>query len=194
MYYFPVVPSRPSSIARTAAWVRSETWSLARMCSTWILTVPTLIVSCWAISGLVFPCASRHSTSYSRSESCFGSSSSREDVSPSRCPSKRTTTSLFKSDSLRRTRRMEVISSGCVISLSTKPAAPGQTIHLWHAYVDQGEIRLQAAAERQRLATICRQSYHLQSSLTGEHSTQTCPDKLIVISDHQPCWSRLSPR
>ena len=72
-------------------------------------------------------------------------------------------------------------------------AAGGQAIHLRHAYVDQGEIGLQAMAERQRLAAICRLAYQLQSPLTGEHGTQTGPGKLMVISDYQPRWSSPLP-
>ena len=52
--------------ARTAAWVRSETPSLAMICSTWILTVPTLSDRCVAISRLVCPSARSCSTSRSR--------------------------------------------------------------------------------------------------------------------------------
>ena len=49
------MPIKPASIARTAAWVRSDTPSLEIMCWTWILTVPRLTVRFWAIWGLVCP-------------------------------------------------------------------------------------------------------------------------------------------
>ena len=45
--------SIPASMARTAAWVRSDTPSLEIMCCTWILTVPRLTSRFWAIWGLV---------------------------------------------------------------------------------------------------------------------------------------------
>src|SRR5918912_56345 len=56
----------PSSTARTAAWVRSETPSLSMMRSTCTLTVPTLTNRLWPISAFVLPSATSRSTSSSR--------------------------------------------------------------------------------------------------------------------------------
>ena len=53
-------------MSRTAAWVRSETPSLAMMWRTWFLTVPGLTTSSRAIWGFVWPCASRSRISDSR--------------------------------------------------------------------------------------------------------------------------------
>ena len=68
----------------------------------------------------------------------------------------------------------------------------GQAILLGHAHVNQGEIGLQATAERQRLAPIDCLAYHLQSALTNEHGTQASPGKFMVISNHQTRWFGLS--
>src|SRR5258708_20300086 len=71
--------------------------------------------------------------------------------------------------------------------------ARSQAILPRHAHVDQGEIGLQAVAERQRLAAISRLTNQLHSALAGEHRTQASSPKLMVISDHQPCRFTLSP-
>src|SRR5215207_9177235 len=63
---FPTTRYRsPASMARTAAWVRSDTPSLEIMCCTWILTVPRLTSRFWAIWGLVCPWLSNLNTSTS---------------------------------------------------------------------------------------------------------------------------------
>jgi hypothetical protein len=49
------VPRRPAWLARTAASVRSETPSLAMICSIWTLTVAALITSSCEICRLVSP-------------------------------------------------------------------------------------------------------------------------------------------
>ncbi len=61
----------PSSKARTTAWVRSETPSLAIMSCTCTLAVALLMVRPLAMSRFVFPCASSLSTSSSRDVSLF---------------------------------------------------------------------------------------------------------------------------
>src|SRR5215207_5744947 len=58
-------PSNPASMARTAAWVRSDTPSLEIMCCTWILTVPRLTSRFLAIWGFVCPWLSNLNTSTS---------------------------------------------------------------------------------------------------------------------------------
>src|ERR671920_937656 len=58
--------SRPSSMALTAAWVRSETSSFETMCCMCFFTVLTLIRRLRAICWLVCPLATSRSTSASR--------------------------------------------------------------------------------------------------------------------------------
>src|SRR5215216_6183831 len=55
--YYPEKEIIPGSKARTTACVRSETLSLAIMCSTWFLRVPMLSTKSSAIWRLVFPSA-----------------------------------------------------------------------------------------------------------------------------------------
>src|SRR5947209_12976138 len=68
-----------------------------------------------------------------------------------------------------------------------------QTIKLRHAYIDQGEVWLQATAKRKGLAAICCLANQLQSVLLGEHGTHASSGKLMVICDDYSCTFTLSP-
>src|SRR5262249_12967596 len=61
---------RPASLACTMAWARSATCNLVKRLDTWLRTVFWLRPSLAAIAVLARPCATRSSTSRSRSVSC----------------------------------------------------------------------------------------------------------------------------
>src|SRR5438552_836246 len=81
----------------------------------------------------------------------------------------------------------------CCRALLLNVPACSQTILLWHTHIKQGKIRFHATAEEQSLVTICRLADDFQSVLTSEHSTETSPSKLMVISDDQTRRLRLLP-
>src|SRR5215831_10853618 len=66
--YVPQCKS-PFSWTHRAIWVREVTPNLERILLTYVSTVRLPTTSCWAISGLVLPCAIRIATSRSRSVS-----------------------------------------------------------------------------------------------------------------------------
>src|SRR5215471_10193591 len=68
--YIGLAEARPSSIARTAACVRSDTSSLRITCSTCVLTVLMVKLSVSAISRFVWPSTINRSTSCSRLVNC----------------------------------------------------------------------------------------------------------------------------
>ena len=73
---------KPSSMARTAAWVRSETRSFAMRCWTCFLTVLTLTRSLFAICWLVRPWASSPKTWSSLCESLSSRGCGRRSSGP----------------------------------------------------------------------------------------------------------------
>src|SRR5207249_2556371 len=79
-------------------------------------------------------------------------------------------------------------SGRCLFDTATR----SQAIQFRHAYIEEGEIRLQTAAKLQSFKTISCLSYHFQSSMAGEQSSQTGSGKIMVVSDHQLCRSRFA--